>query len=182
LEASALDAGLPPKDVRRQIECGLAAGVTPMAQTASESTPIGAASSQLMKPPEAGAIELAGSDGLTCGGPIGATESTAAIDLRSALAALWQSTATKGFKATDAGRKPSSLDGHDLPAELPMLPPPLVPLPPLAVGTGSLDKPCQCGSTEFVELAISDDRTRRDCRECGRFVAWGRWYKENQSE
>ncbi|MHB1035743.1 MAG: DNA primase [Pirellulales bacterium] len=97
LEESALDSGLSPKEVRRQIECGLAA------------TP------SLSAPPQ------------------------------------------------------------DPPAVLPPTPPPL---PPGAVGAGTLDTPCRCGSTEYVEMPIPEGRTRRDCRKCKRFAGWGRWHDQ----
>ena len=111
LEESALDSGLAPKDVRRQIECGLAAvgkieGGQPTAETAVQSPP----------------------------------------------------------------KQPAG------PPVLPPLPPPLAPLPPGAVGSGTLETPCRCGSTEFVDVAISEGRTRRDCRDCGVFIGWGKWY------
>ena len=48
-----------------------------------------------------------------------------------------------------------------------------VPLPPGAVGSGTLDKPCRCGSTEYADIAISEGRSRRDCRKCGRFRRLG---------
>ncbi len=107
LEESALDSGLLPKDVRRQIECGLAAVPSP-----------------LLPPP------------------------------------------------------PKIDQGEPVSAVLPPLPPALIPLPPGAVGSGTLDKPCKCGSTEYVELPLSEGRTRRDCRKCGRFLGWGRWYDQ----
>jgi hypothetical protein len=68
---------------------------------------------------------------------------------------------------TDAGR-----------AVLPADPPPLKPLPPGAVGSGTLDKPCKCGSRQFVDVAISDGRSRRDCHDCGWFLGWGKWYED----
>jgi hypothetical protein len=64
------------------------------------------------------------------------------------------------------------------PAVLPPLPPALVPLPPGAVGSGTLHKPCRCGSTQYVEMPIPEGRTRRDCRKCGRFLDWGKWYDQ----
>jgi hypothetical protein len=103
-----------------------------------------------------------------------------AADLQSALAKLWQSTPAPSPK-TDQGEAvtlPPTFDGQDAPAVLPPDPPPLVPLPPGAVGSGMLDKPCRCGSLEYAELPISEGRTRRDCRRCGRFVGWGRWYDQ----
>jgi hypothetical protein len=107
LEESALDSGLPPKEVRRQIECGLNnGGQWPVVGGQQETSP-------------------------------------AAV-------------------ATD---------------ELPPLPEPLAPLPPGAVGSGTLDKSCKCGSTQFVDIGLSEGRSRRDCRKCGRFIGWGKWYE-----
>jgi hypothetical protein len=65
--------------------------------------------------------------------------------------------------------------------ELPPLPPPLIPLPPGAVATGTLDAPCRCGSTEYADIAISGGRTRRDCRKCGRFLGFGQWHEHGGS-
>jgi hypothetical protein len=38
-------------------------------------------------------------------------------------------------------------------------------------------KTCRCGSTEFRDFPIHDGQsTRRDCGQCGRFIAFVRWY------
>ena len=52
----------------------------------------------------------------------------------------------------------------------------LPPLPPRAVATGTGEK-CRCGSTAFVDVEISEGRTRRDCRACGRFMSFPKWYE-----
>ena len=150
LEESALDSGLAPKDVRRGIECGLAAvGTTPTQQAApvpTQAAPDGSAVNEL---PEADTSDSGSSHGQSCQQETRATTPTA-----SDLAALWN--------------RPQE-------RELPPDPPPLMSLPPGAVGSGSLDKPCRCGSTEYVEVPIPEGRTRRDCRKCGRFAGWGKW-------
>ena len=56
----------------------------------------------------------------------------------------------------------------------------LPPLPPRAVATGRGPR-CRCGSSATVEVEISGNRTRVDCRQCGRFVRWGRWTVEADS-
>ncbi len=52
----------------------------------------------------------------------------------------------------------------------------LPPLPPRAIATGTGEK-CRCGSNAFVDVAISGGRTRRDCRACGRFISFPKWYE-----
>ena len=52
----------------------------------------------------------------------------------------------------------------------------LPPLPPRAVATGTGEK-CRCGCNAFVDVAISGRRTRRDCRACGRFISFPKWYE-----
>ena len=158
LEESALDAGLPPKDIRRGIECGLAT-------TGADNLPLQLAVS--MAP-----VTVATSD------------NPPAADLQAALARLWGSNGGGRGKAeggqTEAAMpacsNPQSLDPN--PSTLPPLPEPLTPLPPGAVGSGTLDKPCKCGSRQFVDVAISEGRSRRDCRKCGRFLGWGQWYEK----
>lgn len=162
LEESALDSGLPPKDIRRGIECGLAAVPSALStestqQGPPESTPTTSDDSTVKKPPEAATGDSGSPKGQSCQPLTGATDSPPAT-IQTALAQLWQST-----PAPDA---------------LPMLPEPYKPLPPGAATTGKLDTPCRCGSTEYVDVAISEGRTRRDCRRCGRFLGWGRWYGE----
>jgi len=123
LSESALDSGLPPSDVCRQVECGLDA-------VAPRSTP-----------PDSPRSTLDGPDGSIVAEP--------------PLAAI----------------KPEG------PPMLLEDPPPLKPLPPRAIGSGSLDSPCRCGSTHYVEIALPEGRSRIDCRECNRFIRFGMWSK-----
>jgi len=197
LEESALDSGLAPKDVRRQIECGLAAVPSPpppelTQQAAPESTQNAPDGSTIKEPPEAAVGDSGSSEGQSCQQSTGATEPAGTVrsmvvaDLQSALAKLWQSTPAPETELCGAHKKgpipQKPLTGADeanpTPAVLPPDPPPLVPLPPGAIGSGKLDKPCKCGSTEYVDVAISEGRTRRDCRKCGRFVGFGKWYDQ----
>jgi len=135
LEEPALDSGLPPKEVRRQIECGLAAvGSAPTPLVASESPQGRPDGSAIEHPPQAAASDSGGSGGQTC------------------------------QQVTRATLSP--------------LPEPYKPLPAGAVGSGTLDVPCRCGSTEYADMPISGGRTRRDCRRCGRFLGFGRWYDD----
>ncbi len=172
LEESALDSGLPPRDIRRGIECGLNSGQWPVASGQSEdATPTPAA--------------------------VATAETLSAVDMQAALARLWGSTPTVNTasphsnplplgegtgmasplpKGEGTAANPQSLIPN--PSPLPPLPEPLTPLPPGAVGSGTLDKPCKCGSREFVDVAISEGRSRRDCRKCGRFLGWGKWYEK----
>ena len=158
LEESGLDSGLPPKDIRRGIECGLA-GVTSPLPLIEDTTPTPAAVATVETPPT--------------------------VDLQAALARLWGSTPTAALQhphpnplpmGKGTAANPQSLIPN--PSILPLLPEPLAPLPPGAVGSGTLDKPCKCGSREFVDVAISEGRSRRDCRKCGRFLGWGKWYNQ----
>jgi len=200
LEESALDAGLPPKEVRRQIECGLAAvphpdplpkseGVNPAHQDPPESTQEGLdGSTEVEKPPERNTSDSGSSEGQSCQQVTGATRPegtrTPAADLRAALAKLW--TLTPATSTEPAGASPAKAtpapavvaDQAKGPPLLPPDPPPLKPLPPGAVETGRLETPCKCGSRDYVDVAISGGRTRRDCRNCGRFVGWGKWYDQ----
>jgi len=188
LEESALDSGLPPKDIRRQIECGLAAAASPCSTEAThhdapESPQGPAEGSAAAESPEAATSDSGGSEGQSCQHVTGATELPPA-DLQAALAKLWGSTPTPAPEADqgEAVAQPPGLDGSDPKsgslAELPPLPSPFRPLPPRAVGSGPLDEPCRCGSTEFAEVAISEGRTRLDCRKCGRFVRFGKWHDQ----
>jgi hypothetical protein len=150
LEESALDSGLPPKDIRRGIECGLAGAASP-SPLIEASTP----------PPAAVAI----------------VETPPAVDMQAALSALWSASNTAMVENADTMTVENI--GNDTPLTvLPPLPEPLTPLPPGAVGSGTLDMPCRCGSREFVDVAISEGRSRRDCRKCGRFLGWGQWYEK----
>ncbi len=144
LEESALDSGLPPKDIRRGIECGLAGAASP-SPLIEDSTP--AAVAMVETPP--------------------------AVDMQAALSALWGSPPIAAVQNPHPNPLPKG-EGTTLPP----LPEPLAPLPPGAVGSGTLDRPCKCGSREFVDVAISEGRSRRDCRKCGRFLGWGQWYEK----
>ncbi len=193
LEESALDSGLPQKDVRRGIECGLDAAGTALSvestqHIASGTTETALDGSIVKEPPEAAASDSGALQGQTCQ-PLPAVPRT---DLSAGLARLWQPSPTPKAAVADEAVAvlPLAIDSQGFdwatgeqtaPGELPPLPPPLPPLPSRAVGSGKLEKPCRCGSTDYAELPISDGRTRRDCRKCGRFVGWGRWYDQGGS-
>jgi hypothetical protein len=229
LEESALDSGLPPKEVRRQIECGLAAALAlPVESTHQDApgTPQTLSGDSIPKNPlEAVTSDSGGSGGQACQQVTGATESAAppavlpavvqdrppdvqaadapstppAVDLQDALVRLWAESpappavptavsppALESLPPPPAAPPPPSpavglpAAPATLPPLLPPLPPPLPPLPAGAVDSGTLDKPCRCGSTQYVDVAISGGRTRRDCRKCGRFLGWGRWYDHDE--
>ncbi len=174
LEEPGLDSGMPPKDVRRGIECGLTAVASPTSSPLTQQDTPGptqgtANGSAVMEPPPGTASEA--------GGLAVEPEPAPAADVQAALARLWQSTPapkTDQGHQTAAAPQSSALDTR---SSLAVLPPDPLPLPPGAVGSGLLDTPCRCGSKEFADFPISEGRTRRDCRKCGRFVGWGKWYE-----
>lgn len=187
LEESGLDSGLPPKDVRRQVECGLATVPHPNPlpkgegeQTTHQDSPElqqdGADDAAIQEPPQCTTGDSRNSQGQTCQQVTGATNSTPAVDLQAALTRLWGSPPTQTVGQAETPLQAPTLDAGQV--VLPPLQPSFRPLPPGAVGTGDLDKSCRCGSTEYVDVAISGGRTRRDCRECGKFLGWGKWYEE----
>ncbi len=190
LEESGLDSGLPPKDVRRQVECGLAAVPHPDSlpkdegeqlthQDAPEAPQDGSDGSAIQEPPKCTTSDSGDSQRQTCQQVTGATDSTPAVDLQAALARLWGATPAPTVGQAEATPQAPTLDA----GRVVLLPPQpsLRPLPPGDVGTGDLDKSCRCGSTEYVDVAISGRRTRRDCRECGKFLGWGKWYEEGDA-
>ena len=163
LEEAALDSGLPPKEVRRQVECGLAAAGSPAGATSSG----GDVSAADATPP------------VDTPAPPNETPTPTADELRAALAALWTRSGPTPTPASDPGPHPSPLpQAGEGTKNLPPLPPPLRPLPPRAVGTGTGPTPCRCGCADWVDVAISGGRTRRECRACGRFLGFGKWYTE----
>ena len=199
LEESALDSGLPPNDVRRQIECGLDAAGTALSvesthHIASGTTETALDGSTVKEPSEAATGDSTAFQGQPCQQVTQATESPPPADLQSQLAKLWQSSPAPKTATADPGEAVLPLSptidaqGFDCATAkqttpqqttpLPPLPPALPPLPPRAVGSGKLDKPCRCGSTDYAELPISEGQTRRDCRKCGRFVSFGKWYEK----
>jgi hypothetical protein len=190
LTEAGLDSGLPPREVHRQIECGLAAVPSPLSPEkppplASESTQAAPDGSNIENPPERNTGDSTGLQGQSCQQVTRATDSKP-TDLKAALARLWAPSpalsapppiGTAGYTPADAPPAPTA-DQAKGPAVLPPDPPALIALPPGAVGSGQLDTPCRCGCTEYAELPISEGRTRRDCRKCGRFAGWGRWYDQ----
>ncbi len=169
LEEPGLDAGLPPKEVRRQIQCGLSSvGASPTPEDAAPSPQTTPDDESPTEPDQRNTGDSAGPEGQTCQRLTGATGPT-----KTELAALWIHSAS-----TPAPSTPDQASGS---ATLPTLPTPFKPLPPRAVTTGKLDTPCRCGSAEYVDVELSEGRTRRDCRQCGRFLGWGEWYEEGGS-
>ncbi len=188
LEEPGLDSGLRPKDVHRQIQCGLAAVGSPETHQDMSGTPLDAADgSATVEPPERITGGSSGFCGQTCQQMTTATEpapapaagSTPPTDIAAVLMKLWNTPPAPAPVADqDAGTAPPRFPADGSPAVLPPDPPRLMPLPPRAVGSGTLEKPCRCGSTQYVDIGISEGRTRRDCRHCGRFLGFGRWYGE----
>jgi len=186
LEEAGLDCGLPPKEVRRQIDCGLAAVGAAETHQDAPGTPLDAADGSIVaEPSERDTRDSGGSERQSCQQLTTATEaapaaeSTPPADITAALTKLWNTPPAPAPVADqDAATAPPRFAADRSPAVLPPDPPRLVPLPPRAVGSGTRVKPCRCGSREFVDSAISEGRTRRDCRRCGKFLGFSRWYGE----
>lgn len=174
LAEPALDSGLAPRDVRRQIECGLAAAGTPAHQDRPEVPPAARNGSIVKRATEVAMGDAGSSEGQSCQQVTRATEPAPVAGLQAALAKLWQSSPAAKTDQGEALPLPA-LDGGSSTAMLPPLPPALTPLPSRAVGRAMLDTPCRCGSTEGVDIAVSPHQTRRDCGKCGRFIAWAKW-------
>ncbi len=62
-------------------------------------------------------------------------------------------------------------------APLPPLPPPLPPLPAGAVDADAR-RTLPMRLKTIRRYRNQRGRTRRDCRKCGRFLGWGKWYDE----
>lgn len=132
LEESALDSGLPPREVRRQVDCGLAFANSTTLQHASESP----FDTLVEKPPEAATSDSRGSEGQLCQ-PLTTVPDSTPPDVQAALAKLWQ-TAPTPVPKIDQGEAmpPSTVDAQGFDwrtgrqtslAELPPLPPPSPP-------------------------------------------------------
>ncbi len=187
LEESALDSGLPPKDVRRQIGCGLAAvtggetvATLPPADDppgAPPADPDGANDSKPVNPPDAVASDSRGDTGDTCK-RLHAIPEKPIDDVQGKLAALWGSTPAAethppAGDPLDDPQPPSQSEAAAVPFDDP---PAYKPLPSQTVCAGQLDAPCKkCGSHDYAEVGIPGGRTRLDCRNCGRFIRWGNW-------
>lgn len=52
----------------------------------------------------------------------------------------------------------------------------------IAMGEDNANPCPRCSSPDWVDVEISDNRVRRDCRGCDRFVRWSRWYGEVGAE
>ena len=135
LEEPALDSGLPPKDVRRGIECGLAAVPSPFStepaqQTAPESAQTALNGSTVKEPREAATSDSGSSDEQFCQQVTEPTESPPASELQAALTRLWQSTpapadgsaafaaATRTLQAASATGRDHGYPRHALPLRL----------------------------------------------------------------
>lgn len=165
------DSGLPPSEVRRQIDCGLGAvdpGVETKVGHAENAGPDCEATSEAT-PRAVGDAEAAGTPKAATGGPgasAGARNENPKPPTAADLAALWnrQPTEPAAGSAT-AAIEPDTTAGAVDPE-------------PAANGSGTMKTPCRCGARRFVESPISEGRTRRDCAGCGRFVEFGRWYEK----
>ncbi len=142
LTEAALDSGLPPREVRRQITCGLnqSDGENSSAEFSNKLPTV--ESSKLSEKPTP--------------------------SISDSLRRLWDGQGTQP-------RAASERDG-EIPVSMPLAdPPPLWPLPTGTMRTGTLETPCRCGATEYAEIAITEGRTRIDCRGCHRFLRFGVW-------
>ena len=94
LTEAGLDCGLSPSDVRRQIDCGLAAVASPSSpvptqQASPESTEAAPDGSTVKEPPEAATSDSGDFDWQTGRQETGATVPAPAADLQAALARIW---------------------------------------------------------------------------------------------
>lgn len=176
LEESALDSGLPPKDVRRGIECGLAAAgpaaaVESTRQDCAGTTPSVMQDQNHLKTQAAVVGDSGAVAGQSCQDLSGVNAPTGSADLRDKLARLWGPTtaaaegqrpakdeAEKGTDPAIEGRNapPAELAAND-PAELPPLPPPMR---------------CKCDRADWIDRTTPDGRCRTECRKCGRFIGY----------
>lgn len=180
LEESALDMGLPPKDVRRGIECGLGAVASAMP---SESTPPEAAQStqdrqddrESVKPPEAAIDDPGAIGGQPC-------QQVTPAPTAAALASLW------GHPAQERAKGPTLTPSIETTTTSPVvtstvatartpLPadPPRLPAGAIATGVSSTAACTRCGGRGYNEFLLTDNRTRRDCAKCGRFMEFTGW-------
>lgn len=136
LEESALDSGLAPKEVRRQVECGLAAVSSPPAQQdARGAAPTATEGATVQEPLPAAADHSGGSGGQACERATGGPPMPPTPDRHAALGQLrGRSLAPRGDQ-TGAGPQVWGLDAEAGPAVLPPVP------PPVAVGSGTRDTP-----------------------------------------
>lgn len=173
LEEPALDSGLPPKEVRRQIECGLsAAGSSILAkathQSDAEGPQTGPDGSGAAKPPGCEMDDSGGSEGPSCQEMTGATESPVPCGLQAELARLWQTTAaeTETPLPDNAEAGPPSLAtvdeqgfdwgrGENVETAL------LAPLP--------VPFKCECRREGWVDSEPMNGRIYTTCGKCGQF-------------
>jgi hypothetical protein len=144
LEESALDSGLAPKDVRRQIECGLSAAGSPSQQATVESPQIGLDGSTVQEPPQAAVGDSRGLGGQTCQ-QLTPAPLPAAGDVQAELAKLWGSAPAPNADRSDAPPAPARK------CELAPPPPkPAAPTPPAGAtfvyqdGKGRACSPSDC--------------------------------------
>jgi hypothetical protein len=201
LSESGLDSGLPPREVRQQIDCGLDharqrvgsdhGSATP--QNASESPHDASDDTKDRERPEGDPSDSGGFNWQTGQQLTPTTKLTPNDDTseKIALARLWGR--IRQPRPVGACTPPeiesSSLlaaeivipERSDLAARAAVIRDLEPPLPVGAVSTGKLNNPCRCGSREYLEMAIPEDRTRLDCRSCGRFIDWGKWHSTGKA-
>ncbi len=164
LEEPGLDSGLLPKEVRRQIHCGLAAVGSSESHQDAPGTPLDAADgSTIAEPSERDTRDSRGTAGQSCQQLTTATESAPAVgstppaDISAALARLWGSPAPAAVADHPAEAAPPRFAADISPTVLLADPPPYR---------------CGCDRAGWLDSPTPDGRTRTTCGKCGRFVGY----------
>ncbi len=161
LEEPALDSGLAPREVRRQIECGLSASTGARHQGPPELPRTGSEDSQAQEGRERDTGDSGGQSGQSCQQMTGVPPDQRQRDeLRAALASLWNRTSTTPAPAAGSIPRPPQRSLH----------------------TGTANG-CPVGECQPLDERVNvrtynapvdpnGDWVRTTCRVCGRFLGY----------